>query len=160
MRVVIHALSSLSPLAFLLHVRRNRPAHRRRHRLFDEAGDLLTVFDYCFVPAKNDWQPWTDFTNAYEHQLIGDGPVWFVQGIDMPPLPLWLWQHAWPLMLALLLALAAWLWRRLPRPGPQWHAAEADRTDYLGHLLALERRRRLVAAAHQRAGHRARGRRV
>lgn len=70
-------------------------------------------------------------------QLIGDGPVWFVQGIDMPPLPLWLWQHAWPLMLALLLALAAWLWRRLPRPGPQWHAAEADRTDYLGHLLAL-----------------------
>ncbi|HBY49920.1 MAG TPA: DUF4350 domain-containing protein, partial [Alcanivorax sp.] len=69
--------------------------------------------------------------------LIGDGPVWFVQGIDMPPLPLWLWQHAWPLMLALLLALAAWLWRRLPRPGPQWHAAEADRTDYLGHLLAL-----------------------
>jgi len=71
------------------------------------------------------------------NQLIADGPVWFVQGIDMPPLPLWLWQHAWPPMLALLLALAAWLWRRLPRPGPHWHAAEADRTDYLGHLLAL-----------------------
>lgn len=71
------------------------------------------------------------------NRLIGNGPVWFVQGIDMPPLPLWLWQHAWPPMLALLLALAAWLWRRLPRPGPQWHAAEADRTDYLGHLLAL-----------------------
>ncbi|HEX5677614.1 MAG TPA: DUF4350 domain-containing protein [Alcanivorax sp.] len=70
-------------------------------------------------------------------RLTGDGPVWFVQGIDMPPLPLWLWQHAWPPILALLLALAAWLWRRLPRPGPQWRAAESGRTDYLGHLLAL-----------------------
>ncbi len=71
------------------------------------------------------------------NNLTGDGPVWFVQGIDMPPLPLWLWQHAWPPILALLLALAAWLWRRLPRPGPQWQAGESGRTDYLGHLLAL-----------------------
>jgi len=70
-------------------------------------------------------------------QLTGDGPVWFVQGIDMPPLPLWLWEHAWPPILALLLALSAWLWRSLTRPGPRWQALESGRADYLAHLLAL-----------------------
>lgn len=65
------------------------------------------------------------------------GPVWFVQGIDMPPLPLWLWERAWPPLLAVLLALALWLWRRLPRLGPSWQPLERDTTDYLGHLRAL-----------------------
>ena len=79
------------------------------------------------------------FDHAWLLSLLtaGAGPVWFVQGIDMPPLPLWLWEHAWPPILALVLALVLWLWRRLPRPGPLWRPAARDTTDYLGHLRAL-----------------------
>jgi dynein heavy chain len=40
----------------------------------NDDGDLLTVFDYRFVIKENAWRPWSDFTNAYEHELIGDGP--------------------------------------------------------------------------------------
>lgn len=70
-------------------------------------------------------------------RLTGEGPVWFVHGIHMPPLPLWLWQHAWPPLLALALLLALWLWRRLPRRGPILADRAGDDTDYLGHLAAL-----------------------
>ncbi|WP_101675236.1 DUF4350 domain-containing protein [Alloalcanivorax mobilis] len=84
-------------------------------------NDHLLYFDHAWLLAA----------------LAGSGPVWFVQGIAMPPLPLWLWEHAWPPLLALLLALAFWLWRRLPRPGVTWQRPVAQGADYLGHLRAL-----------------------
>ncbi|MBL7249227.1 DUF4350 domain-containing protein [Alloalcanivorax marinus] len=87
-------------------------------------------------PWDNDHLLYFDHAWLLRH-LTGDGPVWFVQGIDMPPLPLWLWEHAWPPILALVLALTLWLWRRLPRPGPLWQPPARDTTDYLGHLRAL-----------------------
>ncbi len=85
----------------------------------------------------NDHLHYFDHAWLLRHLTAGGGPVWFVQGIDMPPLPLWLWEHAWPPILALVLALALWLWRRLPRPGPLWRPPGRDTTDYLGHLRAL-----------------------
>ncbi|HCE39769.1 MAG TPA: DUF4350 domain-containing protein, partial [Alcanivorax sp.] len=80
----------------------------------NHGAGLITV-----VAGLDFWN--NDHLHYFDHawllrRLTGDGPVWFVQGIDMPPLPLWLWEHAWPPMLALVLALALWLWRRLPRP--------------------------------------------
>ena len=69
--------------------------------------------------------------------LTARGPVWFVRGIDIPPLPIWLWERFWPLILALVLALAFWLWRRLPRRGPLWRDPARQHTDYLGHLRAI-----------------------
>jgi dynein heavy chain len=40
----------------------------------DDEGNLLTVFDYVFLPEKKEWAPWTDFADAYEHTQIGEGP--------------------------------------------------------------------------------------
>ena len=40
----------------------------------DEEGNLLTVFDYVFIPLENKWAMWSDFANDYEHALIGEGP--------------------------------------------------------------------------------------
>ena len=40
----------------------------------DDEGNLLTVFDYVFIPEENKWKPWTDFASAYEHSQIGEGP--------------------------------------------------------------------------------------
>ncbi len=62
--------------------------------------------------------------------------AWFISGMAMPPLHLWLWQRAWPLILAAALLLALWLWRQIPRRGPILEDAGGGNRDFLGHLQA------------------------
>ena len=40
----------------------------------DEDGEMMTVFDYVFMPEENKWRPWSDFANKYEHNQIGEMP--------------------------------------------------------------------------------------
>lgn len=65
--------------------------------------------------------------------------VWFVQNLDMPPLGRWLWQQAWPLIIALALALALFLWNRIPREGARLDGTTGGGRDFLEHLLAASR---------------------
>lgn len=62
--------------------------------------------------------------------------AWFISGMAVPTLPVWLWQQAWPLILAAALLLALWLWRRIPRQGPVLESARSGNRGFLNHLQA------------------------
>lgn len=79
--------------------------------------------------------------------------VWFVQNLDMPSLGRWLWERAWPLILGLLVVLALFLWRHIPRQGTLLSPQTGRQRDFLEHLVAASRflwrtgnRRELLAA--------------
>ena len=60
----------------------------------------------------------------------------FISAIVIPSLHAWLWERAWPLILAALAMLAAWLWRRMPRRGPRLDPGQEAPKDFLAHLRA------------------------
>ncbi|HJW08839.1 MAG TPA: DUF4350 domain-containing protein [Holophagaceae bacterium] len=51
----------------------------------------------------------------------------------------WLWDHAWPAILALLALVGAWLWRGWPRFGPLMPEPLPERRSLLEHLSASAR---------------------
>lgn len=62
--------------------------------------------------------------------------AWWVHNIDMPPLMYWLWQHGWPLFIALFVLLIVFLWMHMPRRGPLLLAQTQHARDFLDHLHA------------------------
>lgn len=71
---------------------------------------------------------------AREHQA-----VWFVRGVDADRLPAWLWRHAAPLLIALLVLVTLLVWRQLPRRGALLDDNSVPPGDFLDHLLASGR---------------------
>ena len=93
--------------------------------------------------------------------------VWFVTRIERPPLPLWLWQQAWPALALAAVALLLALWRNGSRFGPLQQEPPPERrslaaqirasADFLfrhqpAALQAMARRALDEAAAQQVAG--------
>lgn len=76
--------------------------------------------------------------NAYvAWKLIGDSDkVWLVLNADSPSF----WRHLWELSafgcVALLAALAIWLWHRVPRFGPVLESRTTGRRQFLDHIQA------------------------
>jgi len=90
--------------------------------------------------------------------------VWFVTRIERPPLPLWLWQKAWPALALAAVALLLALWRSGSRFGPLRKEPPPERrslaaqirgsADFLfrhqpGALQAMANRALDEAASHQ-----------
>lgn len=99
-----------------------------------------------------------DLAMAWILPLVPErGVVHLVFSVDVPPLYVILVQSGWPVLLPLLLALLAWLWRRGQRLGPVIGLEKPDRRALLEHLQAaaefLFRRRagkQLHGALHRR----------
>lgn len=66
----------------------------------------------------------------------GKGTVHLVYAADVPPLWRLLMERAWMAWLPLLLALAAWLWRRLQRVGPVLPSPPEARRSLIEHVQA------------------------
>ena len=84
------------------------------------------------------------------------GKVWLVHNDDMPPLWLWLWIHAWPLVIVLSLLWLAWLFSAVRRFGPMQPVPPAARRRVLEHIEAAghflwkrNQRRRLIEGVRQ-----------
>ncbi len=69
----------------------------------------------------------------------GAGKVWLVTDNDMPPIWLWLWQHAMETVTAACLFLLLWLWSRSVRFGPLMTQAPPARRRILEHIEAAGR---------------------
>lgn len=77
---------------------------------------------------------------ALAWQVLGpalhDGRVFLVYATDVPPLYVLLVRHGWPVLLALALALAGWLWARSQRLGPLLPLASPNRRALFSHIQA------------------------
>lgn len=72
--------------------------------------------------------------------LVKDaGKVWLVTDNDMPPIWLWLWQHAMETVTAALLFLLLWLWSHGVRFGPLQTEPAPERRRILEHIEAAGR---------------------
>src|SRR5690606_32220081 len=98
------------------------------------------------VLALSDLGPWHNTQLHYlDHAWLLDyfarehSAVWFVRGIDADRLPAWLWRHAAPLLIALLVLVTLLVWRQLPRRGALLDDDSAASGDFLDHLLASGR---------------------
>lgn len=98
------------------------------------------------VLALSDLGPWrNDHLHYLDHAwLLGyfareHHAVWFVRGVDADRLPAWLWRHAAPLLIALLVLVALLVWRQLPRRGALLDDDSVPAGDFLDHLLASGR---------------------
>lgn len=73
-------------------------------------------------------------------QVLGpalhDGRVFLVYATDVPPLYVLLVRYGWPVLLALALALAGWLWARSQRLGPLLPQASPNRRALFSHIQA------------------------
>ena len=106
-------------------------------RLAHGAGTIDVLADFSFLSN-------TGLENksqlALTRQLLApgwkQGTVHLVYAASMPPLWKLLLDRAWMAWLPLLLALAAWLWMRSQRLGPQVPAPEPDRRALLEHVQA------------------------
>lgn len=86
--------------------------------------------------------------------FIHPGKVWLVYEAEFAPLWRLLWDSATYLVVGLLLALAAWLWSRMPRFGPRLAAPSLERRSIGEHVSAsgrfvwqMKASRALVAAS-------------
>ena len=71
------------------------------------------------------------------HELTdGSAAAWWVRHIEMPPIMLWVWIKAWPLVISLLVILCLFLWLKMPRRGVQLQLAQHRGRDFLHHLYA------------------------
>jgi hypothetical protein len=70
---------------------------------------------------------------------LGDGPVRFVMSRGAPSIAHYIQTVAWPVLLALGVWLATFLWRRSVRTGALDPALEQPRRAFLSHLLAAGR---------------------
>jgi hypothetical protein len=77
--------------------------------------------------ADNAWTFWLLSTHAPSNA------VWFLQGVRISFFSM-LWEHGWMAIIALLLLIAFWLWRHLPRFGPLRQAPEDRSRDFASHL--------------------------
>lgn len=68
--------------------------------------------------------------------LAHDGKVWLVHDVMMPTLLELAWQYAGHLLIAVLVAVALWLWRLGARLGPLLPPAQQPRRDISEHLAA------------------------
>lgn len=75
--------------------------------------------------------------------------VWIVQTMEIPPLTLWLWRRAWPVLLGALAVLILFIWRRMPRIAPTLTPSATQPPDFLDHLSAAGHF--LWRTGHQRA---------
>lgn len=73
------------------------------------------------------------------HWNAQNNGVWIVLSDAMPPLPIWLFDYARPVLIALALLLLAWLWRAARRFGPPLPDAPLARRSLREHLLASGR---------------------
>ncbi len=80
--------------------------------------------------------------------------IWFVYGDDVPSLWHWLTTHAWPVLVAAAVLLAAWLWSTSRRLGPLIPQPPATRRSMVEHVAASGRflwRRHGSATLHHAA---------
>jgi hypothetical protein len=98
------------------------------------------------VLALSDLGPWHNTQLHYldhawllTHFAQDHRAVWFVRGVDTDRLPAWLWRHAAPLLIALLVLVTLLIWRQLPRRGALLDDDSATAGDFLDHLLASGR---------------------
>lgn len=111
----------------------------------NELGDQLLMLDVgkgrlTLLTSMTLWHNerlhWLDHAALLAHLAEGQTAVWFTSAISVPPLHLWLWQRAWPLILALLSLLALFIARHLSRCGPVLQPAPEASLDFSRHLLA------------------------
>ncbi|TDR36662.1 hypothetical protein DFR29_12712 [Tahibacter aquaticus] len=100
-------------------------------------GNLFIAADLDFLTNK---ELNKDDNAALTWQVLGpalgEGRVFLVYSTDVPPLYVLLVRHGWPLLLALALALAGWLWARSQRLGPLLPLESPHRRALLSHVLA------------------------
>lgn len=100
-------------------------------------GAVFIASDFSFFTNKE----LKDAANAeLAWQVLGpalhDGRVFLVYATDVPPLYVLLVRHGWPVLLALALALAGWLWARSQRLGPLLPLASPNRRALFSHIQA------------------------
>ena len=102
----------------------------------------LSYFDGT-VTALTDLRIWDNQQLPYLdhawllHELTDGAPtVWWVRHIEMPPIMLWVWIKAWPLIISLIAILCFFLWLKMPRRGVQLQLAQHKGRDFLHHLYA------------------------
>lgn len=100
-------------------------------------GAVFVASDFSFFTNKE----LKDAANAeLAWQVLGpalhDGRVFLVYATDVPPLYVLLVRHGWPVLLALALALAGWLWARSQRLGPLLPLASPNRRALFSHIQA------------------------
>lgn len=114
----------------------------------NEAGQQLLQVQWGAgqVTVMTELAPWyNDQLHYLDHawllvEFAREHPrVWFVQGVTLARLHVWAWQHAAPLILALLLLLILFIWRHLPRRGPALDDVSERPGDFIDHLLASGR---------------------
>ena len=100
-------------------------------------GSLFVAADFDFLTNKElDKDDNAALTWQVLGPALGDGRVFLVYATDVPPLYVLLVRHGWPLLLALALALAGWLWARSQRLGPLLPLESPHRRALLSHVLA------------------------
>lgn len=113
--------------------------------IFNQYGSQVMRVSYGDgdVIAMTNLDIWRDDQLSYlDHawllDTLADGAtqVWWIHHIDMPPLLYWLWQRAWPMLIALTIVLIVFLWRYMPRRGPILLAQTQRARDFLDHLHA------------------------
>ncbi len=104
------------------------------------AGRLIALTDDLFL--RNDSVGEADHAELVVRlaRLAGpDAPVWIAVGESWPGLWRRAAAHAAPALLALALALTAWIWRAARRFGPLYPAPELARRRWMEHLDAVGR---------------------
>ncbi len=116
------------------------------------AGPWVAGFDHdegqvvVLIELVTWWGNWS--IGDYDHasvlwQLVNlDGrpnKVWLLYREDMPPLPQWLWQQAWPVISVLAAILMLLLWRAWPRFGPLLPMLSQPRRSLREHVRAAGR---------------------
>jgi hypothetical protein len=106
-----------------------------RHPWGEGAVFIAADFSFFTNTELND-----DANAALAWQVLGpalrDGRVFLVYATDVPPLYVLLVRHGWPVLLALALALAGWLWARSQRLGPLLPLASPNRRALFSHIQA------------------------
>ena len=107
--------------------------------LQQQYGDGLVTVVTDLGPWTNSQLHYLDHAWLLDHFADDRRRVWFVHGTAAPPLMLWLWQQAAPLIVSLLLLLALVIWRALPRREPLRDDPVDGPADFMDHLLASGR---------------------
>lgn len=104
------------------------------------AGGITVLSDFDFM--TNDGIAQHDnaaFLAALVHADDHHGVVWLVYNDDMPALWRWLAEHAWPVLSALGVLLAAWMWHGMRRFGPLLPSPTLARRSLREHVRASGR---------------------
>lgn len=125
------------PLATSVRYQADNPWGRQLLSLTLGDGELLVVTGLDIW--QNDQLHWLDHAWWLQRVSRDLRRVWFVQNMDMPPLALWLWRQAWPLITALVVVLALFLWQRIPRQASLLSTRGEVGRDFLDHLKASAR---------------------